>query len=106
MKIALECQSLLLQDTLKYYLSSYLCDINDCDFVLSDYLTHSHKPLFDISLEKETLPFNPQALLVRLEEFAKSLHKEPSNRDDVKAEVQALLIEFTERFVQIIKKHK
>lgn len=115
MKIALECQSLLLQDSLRFYLSSYLCDVMECDFVISDYLERGAKPVYRLSLENKTLPFIPERLIGDLEAFYQMQCKKPAysstrvaprSDDELREEIQALLMEFSDRFLQVIKKYK
>lgn len=108
MKIALDCKSLLLQDTLHHYLSNYLCDINHCDFIISDYLQNANKPIYFLSFEKKTLPFIPEELIEKLRDFHQqtSTHNPLYQDDELKAEIQSLLMEFADRFLQILKKHR
>lgn len=115
MRIALECQSLLLQDTLRFYLSDCLCDVSDCDFIISDYLTKSSKPVFLLSSLEHTLPFIPERLMEELKVFCQKncnsdltqIPKTSHNNDDkLRSEIQSLLMEFADRFLQTIKKYK
>lgn len=115
MRVALECQSLLLQDALRFYLSSYLCDMQDCDFIISDYLNKGVKPVYYLSFQHQTLPFSPEGLMEDLKVFyqkncnapyprnSKSSH---SNDEKLRSEIQSLLMEFADRFLQTIKKYK
>lgn len=108
MKIALDCKSLLLQDSLHHYLSSYLCDIEHCDFIISDYLKNAPKPIYFLSFEKKTLPFIPEDLIKKLQDFHQqtSSYNPTPQDDELKAEIQGLLMEFADRFLQILKKHR
>lgn len=114
MKIALECKSLLLQDSLRFYLSSYLCDVMDCDFLISDYLERGAKPVYRLCTENKTLPFVPERLLEDLQSFynlqcekkAQSSMRYERSDDELREEIQALLMEFSDRFLQVIKKYK
>lgn len=108
MKIALDCRSLLLQDSLHHYLSSYLCDIQHCDFIISDYLKSAPKPIYFLSFEKRTLPFIPEELIGKLQDFHQQIssHHSPSQDDELKTEIQSLLMEFADRFLQILKKYR
>ena len=106
MKIALECKSLLLQDSLHHYLSNYLCDINHCDFIVSDYLKTAAKPIYFLSFENQTLPFLPDKLLANLHYFHQKLTKQDQEDDKLKSEIQNLLMEFADRFLQILKKYR
>lgn len=115
MKIALECQSLLLQDALRFYLSDFLCDVENCDFIVSDYLSKSSKPVFCLSSQVGTLPFVPEDLMRELKIFYQkncdALYQQspkPSQGNDerLRSEIQALLMEFADRFLQTIKKYR
>ncbi len=110
MKIALECKSLLLHDTLRFYLSEYLCDVMECDFVISDYLDRGAKPVYRLGLENKTLPFIPEKLIGDLEVFyqmqKQNTIKYERSDDELREEIQALLMEFSDRFLQVIKKYK
>lgn len=113
MKIALECKSLLLQDSLRFYLSNHLCDIAECDFVISDYLQRSSKPVYFLSTKNKTLPFLPDQLQEQLLLFYETQCKKTTKSaqyertdEDLREEIQALLMEFSDRFLQVIKKYK
>lgn len=116
MKIALQCRSLLLQDSLRYYLSNHLCDISDCDFIVSDQPIQAQKPVYQINVDTNTLPFIPSELLEQLQKFSDTLNpstasstrknEENAGDDELKSEIQSLLMEFTDKFLQIIKKHR
>ena len=115
MKVALECQSLLLQDTLRFYLSDFLCDVENCDFVVSDYLSKGSKPVYFLSSQAGTLPFVPEDLMRDLkifyqkhcQSFYQQNPKIPQGNDErLRSEIQALLMEFADRFLQTIKKYR
>lgn len=115
MRVALECQSLLLQDTLRFYLSDCLCDVSDCDFIISDYLTKGAKPIFLLSSLEHTLPFIPERFLEELKvfyqkncnsTFTQAPRSTHSNDEKLRSEIQSLLMEFADRFLQTIKKYR
>lgn len=115
MKIALECQSLLLQDALRFYLSDFLCDVVNCDFIVSDYLLKSSKPVYLLSSQEKTLPFIPKDLLRDLKIFyqrnCNQIYEQnprlsQGNDERLRSEIQALLMEFADRFLQTIKKYR
>jgi hypothetical protein len=114
MKIALACQSILLEKTLKIFLSSYLCSYNHCDFVISDRKIEIEKPLFYISSDESdlNLPFSKGALIMALEKFHTSLQSKQENslhvkKDFGKLEEKIVLLteEFRENLVQTIKEY-
>lgn len=87
MKIYLQCQSPLLQSTLEFFLKDYLCELEECDMIVSDceleldndilcYVgeaSDTHKPV----IKK---PFSKTSLLSDLEAFYKNLkEKRASN---------------------------
>lgn len=115
MRVALECQSLLLQDTLRFYLSDCLCDVSECDFIVSDYALKSLKPVFLLASQYQTLPFIPERLMEDLRVFYqqkctlayREAPKHTHNNDErLRSEIQSLLMEFADRFLQTIKKYK
>jgi len=73
MKIALACQSILLEKSLEIFLKNYLSSYKQCDFVISDKRVEIDKPLFFISTENSDLnvPFLKSSLILSLEKFHK-----------------------------------
>lgn len=78
MKIALACQSILLEKSLEIFLKNYIYPYKQCDFVISDREIEIDKPLFHIASDGGNLniPFSKSALLLALDKFFESLHVE------------------------------
>lgn len=77
MKIALACQSVLLEKSLEIFLKKYITPYKQCDFVISDKKIEIDKPLFYIASEDSDLdiPFTSSALFLKIEKFYRTLHK-------------------------------
>lgn len=76
MKIALICDSLLLDRSLEMYLKEYLTSYKLCDFVVATQPVESQKPVFLIgNFEGANLkiPFTRELLLQELDTFYQSL---------------------------------
>lgn len=82
MKIALICDSLLLDRSLEMYLKEYLTSYKMCDFVVATQPVESQKPVFLIgNMEGAHLkiPFTKELLLKELESFYHALNEESKN---------------------------
>ncbi|WP_297577929.1 hypothetical protein [Helicobacter sp. UBA3407] len=76
MKIALICDSLLLDRSLEMYLKEYLTSYKLCDFVVATQLVESQKPVFLIGDFEEAnlkIPFTREILLQELEAFDRKI---------------------------------
>ena len=75
MKIALQCQDLILERALQLFLKEYLSQKKDCDFIIVDEKISFNKPQFIISKypSQLQLPFSKEELLSALNEFDKAL---------------------------------
>ena len=72
MKIALKCNSPLLQKSLEIFLKEYKADIKECDFVVSDYDMQVGKPIFLVSHSEnanQKIPFTRDMLHSSLSVF-------------------------------------
>ncbi|MCH9814184.1 MAG: hypothetical protein K0U47_09625 [Epsilonproteobacteria bacterium] len=72
MKIALICDSLLLQQTLQRYLKCYIVTKEDAELMISDRLIRSNKPVFLIGHTAKAdlvIPFTKEHLLDTLHTF-------------------------------------
>ncbi|MDD6055648.1 MAG: hypothetical protein SOW25_06115 [Helicobacter sp.] len=82
MKIALICDSLLLDRSLELYLKEYLTSYKLCDFVVATQSVESKKPVFLIgNFEGANLaiPFTKEILLRELESFYQKIKIESQN---------------------------
>lgn len=90
MKIALICDSLLLDRSLAMYLKEYLTSYKLCDFVVATQPVESQKPIFligDFEGANLKIPFTRELLLQELDTFYQSL-KGGSLSDDMAQEMR------------------
>ena len=76
MKIALICDSLLLNRSLEMYLKEYLTSYKLCDFVVATQPVESQKPVFligDFEGANLKIPFTRELLLQELDSFYQAL---------------------------------
>lgn len=81
MKVAIECQSPLLQRSLEQFLAPYLSTIKQCDVVVSDKQSTFSKPMLFISSKSDAdlvKPFSKSQLMLALE---KKLHNQKEIRN-------------------------
>jgi len=77
MKIAVECQSPLLQKSLELFLSKYLCSVKRCDIVVRDTECLNDERCFYISSDTGAdlmKPFSKSQLILALEKRYKTLY--------------------------------
>ncbi len=82
MKIAIECESPLLQKSLELFLKNYIVDIDSCEFVVSDHVIRD-KVYFLISQDKDArlkVPFTKDRLMGTLATFYKHVLKEEEQK--------------------------
>jgi hypothetical protein len=75
MKIAIVCQSLLLERALKLFLKPYVAPLKQCDFVVCDHQLETNLPQFKIKTPDANLPFpfSKSSLIHSLEEFFRTI---------------------------------
>ncbi len=114
MKIALACQSVLLEKSLEIFLKSYVTPYKQCDFVISDREIEIDKPLFYIATENSDLimPFSKSALMLKVESFYDSLFKKETKESikkvdikDIEEKITKLTDNFRDDLVNLIKEH-
>jgi len=112
MKIALACQSVLLEKSLEIFLKSYITPYKQCDFVISDKEIEVDKPLFQIANEGSDLvmPFSKSALILKVENFYDSLNSStPSitkvNISELEQKITKLTNNFRDDLVKTIKEY-
>lgn len=79
MKIALICDSLLLDRSLEMYLKEYLTSYKLCDFVVATQPMESQKPVFligDFEGANLKIPFTREILMQELESFDRQVRGE------------------------------
>lgn len=105
MKAFIDCDCEILQKTLELFLKGHAASAQDCDFVISDELQSSAKPLFLIGEDGDlALPFSKSALLSKLEDFQGSLKRDLSGYDAAEGEICALFDEFKARIIEILRR--
>ncbi len=72
MKLAIRCDSLLIQKTLTSYLKGHFVSYEDADFIICDKLFSSNSPIFLLSYSNKShlqMPFTKAELFWALESF-------------------------------------
>ena len=104
MKIALQCENLLLQSTLEYFLKDYLCNESMCDFILSDISRPSSKPLCLLGGKDCDISeiFTPQSLMQSLDDFYISHCLQAAKDSSLEYEVSQLMHEYTKKLCALL----
>jgi len=117
MKIAVECQSPLLQKSLELFLSKYLSSAKKCDIVVRDQECLNDKRCFYISGEKNAdlvKPFSKSQLILALEEKYKLLYssrvtqvevndEEPMDFEILEKRIESLTQEYQANILRAVK---
>jgi hypothetical protein len=88
MKIAVQCQSPLLQKSLEMFLSNYLCSIKQCDIIVRDEECLNDEKCFYISSDEDAdllKPFSRSQLILALEKRYKSMMGVPTTTQESKS---------------------
>ncbi len=106
MKIAVKCKSLVLDNTLKLFLDAFICDENECDFIISDFDFSTNKPLFLVDTPNSHLktPFSKDQLVKTLECFygvPENLHV----KENLEKQIDNLTKEFTQKLIKTIREY-
>jgi len=112
MKVAVQCESALLQRSLELFLEGHLSSLKQCDVVLRDRkIMDSHHSLY-ISEDDEAdikKPFSRSQLFVALEAFYNKLEDIESVQaydEDIKAEKRKDFTLLEERIEQLTQEYK
>lgn len=109
MKIALECQSILLKKALNIFLKPSIVSKKHCDFVICDYEGKFECPVFFINTASAHIkkPFSKDELLEKIEEFyiLTCKHDNKQKDDNLELEIESLAKDFSTKLVNIIRKH-
>lgn len=116
MKVAIICDSPLLDKCLEYYLKERLTSYKKCDFVIADKPLEVDKPLCLISAKEGAhipKPFTRTQLFLGLEAFFKSLKLRPryeeiveNHRDyALKKRLEEISLRFSEEIFWAITEH-
>ncbi|MDE7317644.1 MAG: hypothetical protein K2N12_07950 [Helicobacter sp.] len=116
MKIAIMCDSPLLEKCLEYYLRDFIVGYRQCDFVIADKNIDIAKPLCLISLSEDAAiikPFTRTQLFLGVQKFFKSLRIKPSLREideshpdyPLKKKIEDLVAQFTDELYWAVSDH-
>lgn len=117
MKIAIECNSILLEKALFLFLKQFVVPLKQCDFVVSDYDRNFSKPTFFIGTPRAniTKPFSKEMLFNALKEFyaltCKRQTPQTIKADGLKGDkkleekIEQLTQEFRQNLILTIKAH-
>lgn len=118
MKIAIECNSILLEKALFLFLKQFVVPLKQCDFVVCDYDRNFSKPTFFIGTPRANIvkPFSKEMLFHALKEFyAFTCKKTAENRTPLKTthkidkkleeKIDNLLQEFRLNLTSLLKEH-
>ncbi len=102
MKVALVCDSPLLKKSLQLYLKESVSSYEECDFVISDRVVKSKKPVLHIGKEKDAtlqVPFSKEEVLSKTQLFYQKHLAENENESIQERELAKILSKLN-------KKHK
>ena len=110
MKVAIICQSPLLEQSLKLFLKEYLESYKKSDFVITDKIIDDiNKPQFIISFDRQqanlAIPFGKTTLMIALKKFYQA-HKVNLPKKDIELQIEELLKEYTTKLMTIIKENR
>ncbi|SQB98993.1 hypothetical protein [Helicobacter fennelliae] len=118
MKIAIVCESELLQKSLEIYLKEYLSSLSDCDFVISDYNASDLKPLCLVGNGQNAhikKPFTQLSLLKDIYDFYETFFLTSDSKlqglskqdifvyQQISALVECTFNEFNQKLYEILK---
>lgn len=103
MKVAIKCESILLDKALNIFLKPYLASIKNCDFIVVDEKIELKKPIFLIG-ENIKKPFNQDELIIALNDFYENyIANRLNNNKNLEGEIENLTIKFSQDLVSLIK---
>lgn len=117
MKIAVECQSPLLQKSLELFLSKYISSTKKCDIVVRDSECLNDERCFYISSNENAdlvKPFSKSQLILALEKRYKELYPNSTIEEEPKEEelmdfsilekrIETLTLEYQENILRAVK---
>jgi len=116
-KIALACQSVLLEKSLELFLKNHIYSYKQCDFVIADRHIEIDKPLFYISYNDSNLniPFSKSSLILSIENFYNTTLKrdvkvdkkivKEVDIDKIEKKITELTNNFRDDLVKVIKNY-
>lgn len=107
LKVAIMCESILLQESLKIFLNRYITSYKNADFVIADKHIDTVKPIFIISNTKHSnlnIPFTNTKLQIELENFYNS-HNITKNPNTLETQIENLIKDYTQQLLTIVKNY-
>jgi hypothetical protein len=108
MKIAVECQSPLLQKSLELFLANYLSSLKQCDVVVRDIECLNDERCFYVSSQADAdlvKPFSKSQLIIALEKRYEELkQKEPEAEELTEVNNEPMDFEILEKRIEFLTK--
>ncbi len=108
MKIAVECQSPLLQKSLELFLANYLSSLKQCDIVVRDIECLNDQRCFYVSSQADAdlvKPFSKSQLIIALEKRYEELkQKEPEAEELTEVNNEPMDFEILEKRIEFLTK--
>ena len=108
MKIAVECQSPLLQKSLELFLANYLSSLKQCDIVVRDIECLNDERCFYVSNKPDAdliKPFSKSQLIIALEKRYEELKRdEPKVEDSIELDNEPMDFEILEKRIEFLTK--
>lgn len=103
MKVAVKCNSILLDNALNIFLKPSLTSVKHCDFVVTDGKIKCEKPLFIIGKHIKK-PFSKEELLSTLADFSQKENPKVSKENGIlEKKIEDLTKKFSQDLVNLIK---
>lgn len=102
MKLAVECECILMQKSLELFLCDFIS--SEPDFIVSDVKMNTNKQVFLIE-NYLNLPFTRETLLEVLEEYSFGVNSQIITQEPLEDKISNLIDEFKLRLIKTIKDH-
>lgn len=114
MKVNIDCECVLLEETLRIFCKDFSCARVDCDFVISDRRIKANKPVFIIGKDSPhiSLPFTKEALFESLQDFYSAIQvpmaisKPKETKDELENAINALCDKFKADLLAILRQSR
>lgn len=107
MKVFIDCECLLLNESLRLFLADLQGSKKECDFIISDREIQTKKPVFIINENRGHLniPFTKDALISTLEEFYFAIEVDEKVKpiDSLEDQISSLIDNFKVNLINLIK---
>ncbi len=104
MKIAVECDCLLLDASVRLFLGSRISPKSDCDFIVCDRVIASQKPIFVLGSDV-AVPFTSEGLDAALNSFERNLRL-VKNRGELESKIDKLVEKFKFDLINLIRNER